>query len=71
MPVNYSTPAPEALNPVAGVRLGTAEAAIRKANRRDLTLIALAPGSRAAGVFTKSFLCRASASMPTSSGHRH
>ncbi len=53
MPVNYATPAPDLLFPVAGVRLGVAEAGIRKANRRDLTLIELAPGSRVAGVFTK------------------
>jgi len=59
MPVNYATPAPEQLLPVAGVRLGTAEAGIRKANRRDLTLIELAPGSRVAGVFTKNRFCAA------------
>jgi glutamate N-acetyltransferase/amino-acid N-acetyltransferase len=59
MPVNYVTPAPEALFPVAGVRLGTAEAGIRKANRRDLTLVELTPGSRAAGVFTQNRFCAA------------
>jgi glutamate N-acetyltransferase/amino-acid N-acetyltransferase len=59
MPVNYATPAPDQLFPVAGVRLGTAEAGIRKANRRDLTLIELAPGSRVAGVFTKNRFCAA------------
>ena len=35
MPVNYATPAPEALFPVAGVRLGTAEAGIRKKARKQ------------------------------------
>ncbi|NJD35116.1 MAG: bifunctional glutamate N-acetyltransferase/amino-acid acetyltransferase ArgJ [Betaproteobacteria bacterium] len=59
MPVNYSTPAPEALFPVAGVRLGTAEAGIRKKDRRDLTLIEFAPGSHAAGVFTQNRFCAA------------
>ncbi|MDK9701789.1 MAG: bifunctional glutamate N-acetyltransferase/amino-acid acetyltransferase ArgJ [Sulfuritalea sp.] len=59
MPVNYATPAPEALFPVAGVRLGTAEAGIRKKNRRDLTLIEFAPGSMAAGVFTQNRCCAA------------
>jgi len=59
MPVNYATPAPESLLPVAGVRLGTAEAGIRKKNRRDLTLIEFAPGSRAAGVFTQNRCCAA------------
>ncbi len=59
MPVNYATPAPEALFPVAGVRLGTAEAGIRELNRRDLTLVELAPGNRAAGVFTQNRCCAA------------
>ncbi len=59
MPVNYATPAPDQLFPVAGVRLGTAEAGIRKANRRDLTVIELAPDSRVAGVFTKNRFCAA------------
>jgi len=59
MPVNYTTPAPEALRPIAGVRLGTAEAGIRKAGRRDLTLIALDPGSTVAGVFTQNRFCAA------------
>lgn len=59
MPVNYQTPAPEALFPVTGVRLGVAEAGIRKANRRDLTLLALDPGCRVAGVFTENRFCAA------------
>lgn len=59
MPVNYSTPAASELLPVAGVQLGVAEAGIRKANRRDLTLIELAEGSRVAGVFTQNRFCAA------------
>lgn len=59
MPVNYATPAAEALFPVAGVRLGVAEAGIRKVNRRDLTLIALEAGSTVAGVFTQNRFCAA------------
>jgi glutamate N-acetyltransferase/amino-acid N-acetyltransferase len=59
MPVNYATPAAESLFSVAGVRLGTAEAGIRKLDRRDLTLIEFAPGSRAAGVFTQNRCCAA------------
>ena len=59
MPVNYATPAADTLFPVAGVRLGTAEAGIRRKNRRDLTLIEFAPGSRAAGVFTQNRCCAA------------
>jgi glutamate N-acetyltransferase/amino-acid N-acetyltransferase len=45
--------APENLLPVTGVRLGVAEAAIKKPGRNDLLLIELAPGSRVAGVFTQ------------------
>ena len=59
MPVNYATPAADQLHAVAGVRLGTAEAGIRKANRRDLTLIELSAGSRVAGVFTQNRFCAA------------
>ncbi|MDP2108798.1 MAG: bifunctional ornithine acetyltransferase/N-acetylglutamate synthase, partial [Rhodocyclaceae bacterium] len=59
MPVNYATPAPDQLHAVAGVRLGVAEAGIRKAKRRDLTVIELAAGSRVAGVFTQNRFCAA------------
>ncbi|RLJ67736.1 bifunctional glutamate N-acetyltransferase/amino-acid acetyltransferase ArgJ [Sulfurisoma sediminicola] len=59
MPVNLSAPTPDSLHPVPGVRLGCTEAGIRKANRRDLTLIELAPGSRVAGVFTQNRFCAA------------
>ena len=38
--------------PVAGVKLAAIEAGIKKANRKDLVVIELAEGSRAAGVFT-------------------
>ena len=41
-----------ALHPVRGVALGTAMAGVRKANRRDVTVITVAPGSAVAGVFT-------------------
>ncbi|MEC5386070.1 bifunctional glutamate N-acetyltransferase/amino-acid acetyltransferase ArgJ [Uliginosibacterium sp. H3] len=59
MPVNLQPPIADQLLAVEGVRLGTAEAAIRKLNRRDLTLIELAEGSRAAGVFTQNRFCAA------------
>jgi len=59
MPVNYATPAPEVLFPVAGVRLGVAEAGIRKPGRRDLTLLALDAGASVAGVFTENRFCAA------------
>ena len=59
MPVNYATPAADLLFPVAGVRLGVAEAGIRKKDRRDLTLIALDRGCKVAGVFTQNRFCAA------------
>jgi len=59
MPVNLPALTPEAMHPVAGVRLGVTEAGIRKANRRDVTVIALDSGSRVAGVFTKNRFCAA------------
>ncbi len=59
MAVNLSTPKPADLYPVSGVRLGVAEAGIRKANRRDLTVISLPAGSRVAGVFTRNRFCAA------------
>ncbi len=59
MPVNYATPAPSDLLPVSGVQLGVAEAGIRKANRRDLTVIELDEDSRVAGVFTQNRFCAA------------
>jgi glutamate N-acetyltransferase/amino-acid N-acetyltransferase len=53
MPVNYTSPAPEQLFPVTGVRLGTAGAAIKNWTRDDVVLVALDPGAHAAGVFTQ------------------
>src|SRR3546814_14004268 len=58
--------APANLLPVAGVRLGVAEAAIKKPGRKDLLVVEIAEGSRVAGVFTQNAfaaapvpLCRA------------
>lgn len=59
MPVNYQTPAPEALHPVAGIRLGVAAAGIRKKDRKDLTVIAVDAGASVAGVFTQNRFCAA------------
>jgi glutamate N-acetyltransferase/amino-acid N-acetyltransferase len=59
MPVNYATPAPESLHPVAGIRLGATAAAIRKADRQDLTVITLEAGASVAGVFTQNRFCAA------------
>ncbi len=59
MPVNLLPPTPEQLHPVAGVRLGVAEAAIRKLDRKDLLLVELAEGAAVAGVFTANRFCAA------------
>jgi len=47
------------LHPVAGVRLGTVAAGIRKRNRRDLVVIEVAAGASAAAVFTRNRFCAA------------
>jgi glutamate N-acetyltransferase/amino-acid N-acetyltransferase len=59
MAVNLRAPDPAQLHPVAGVELGVAMAGIRKANRKDLLVVRLAPGSTAAGVFTRNRFCAA------------
>ena len=43
--------------PVAGIRLGTAAAGIRKPNRRDLVVVECAPGTSVAAVFTQNRFC--------------
>jgi len=59
MAVNLSPPGREDLLPVKGVRLGVAQAGIRKSGRRDLLVIALAADTRVAGVFTQNRFCAA------------
>ena len=59
MPVNLSAPDPADLHPVAGLRIGTAMAGMRKANRRDLVVFLLDEGAAVAGVFTKNRFCAA------------
>ncbi len=59
MPVNLSAPRAQDLLPVAGLRIGVAEAGVRKANRKDLTVMLLEPGASVGGVFTKNRFCAA------------
>ena len=59
MPVNLSAPNPVELFPIAGVRIGVAEAGVRKANRKDLTVVLLDEGASVAGVFTQNRFCAA------------
>lgn len=46
-------------NEVAGVRIGTASAGIKKPGRKDLVVFELAEGSQVAGVFTLNAFCAA------------
>ena len=59
MPVNLSAPDPARLLPVPGVRIGVAEAGVRKANRKDLTVFLLDEGASVGGVFTRNRFCAA------------
>ncbi|MEO8003352.1 MAG: bifunctional glutamate N-acetyltransferase/amino-acid acetyltransferase ArgJ [Betaproteobacteria bacterium] len=59
MAVNLSLPDPASLLAIKGVQLGITEAGIRKANRKDLLIMVLAPGARVAGVFTRNRFCAA------------
>ena len=49
----------ERLLPVAGIRLGVAQAGIKYAGRDDLLIMEAAPGSTAAAVFTRNAFCAA------------
>jgi len=59
MAVNLSAPDPASLYPVGGIKLGVAQAGVRKANRKDLVLVTIAEGARVAGVFTRNRFCAA------------
>ncbi len=59
MPVNLSAPNPSELHAIAGVRIGVTEAGVRKANRKDLTVVLLDEGASVAGVFTQNRFCAA------------
>jgi glutamate N-acetyltransferase / amino-acid N-acetyltransferase len=59
MPVNLAPIDPQQLHAVAGVQIGVTMAGVRKANKRDLVVFKLAPGSSVAGVFTTNRFCAA------------
>ena len=59
MTVNLPLPQKDLLKPVKGFQMGIAEAGIKKANRKDLLVMTLAPGSQVAGVFTLNRFCAA------------
>ena len=59
MPVNLPLPDVSTLYPIAGVRIGVVEAGIRKANRKDLTVVLMDAGASVSGVFTSNRFCAA------------
>ena len=59
MPVNLYAPSAEQLLPIAGFRIGVAEAGVRKVGRKDLTVMLLEPGAVVGGVFTQNRFCAA------------
>ena len=59
MPVHLSPPDAASLHPVSGVRIGVAEAGIRKAGRKDLTVMLIDEGASVGGVFTQNRFCAA------------
>ncbi len=59
MAVNSPIPVATDLIPVKGIELGYAQAGIRKANRKDVLVMKLAPTATVAGVFTTNRFCAA------------
>ena len=59
MPVNLPLPNAATLYPIAGVRIGVTEAGIRKAKRKDLSVVLLDAGASVSGVFTSNRFCAA------------
>ncbi len=63
-------PEPVRLPPLAGVRLGAAASGVRHGGRRDLMVAEFAPGTRVAGVFTRSATASASVRWSRSAANR-
>ena len=59
MAVNLAAPVNENLHAVPGVRIGVTEAGVRKANRKDLTVVLIDEGASVGGVFTLNRFCAA------------
>jgi glutamate N-acetyltransferase / amino-acid N-acetyltransferase len=59
MPVNLPPPDASQLFPISGVRIGVTEAGVRKANRKDLTVVLMDEGASVSGVFTQNRFCAA------------
>jgi glutamate N-acetyltransferase / amino-acid N-acetyltransferase len=63
MAVNFTPTDPAQLHPVQGLKIGVVEAGVRKANRKDVTVMLLDDGASVAGVFTKNRFCAAPVQM--------
>ena len=59
MPVNLVAPLASSLLEIQGLRIGVTEAGVRKANRKDLTVVLIDEGASVAGVFTQNRFCAA------------
>ena len=59
MAVNLASPDPNSLLSIPGVDLGVGMAGVKKAGRKDLLVMKLAPGAAVAGVFTRNRFCAA------------
>ena len=59
MAVNFIPTDPALLHPISGLHIGVAEAGVRKANRKDLSVVLLDAGASVHGVFTNNRFCAA------------
>ena len=59
MPVHLASPTAAQLHPVQGLRIGVAQAGIKKPGRKDLTVVLIDEGASVGGVFTQNRFCAA------------
>jgi len=59
MSVHLAPPTVAQLHPVPGLRIGVAQAGIKKAGRKDLTVVLIDEGASVGGVFTQNRFCAA------------
>ena len=59
MPVHLAPPTAAQLHPVQGLRIGVAQAGIKKPGRKDLTVVLIDEGASVGGVFTQNRFCAA------------
>jgi glutamate N-acetyltransferase / amino-acid N-acetyltransferase len=59
MPVHLYPPQVTDLHAIPGVRIGVTQAGIRKADRKDLTVVLIDEGASVSGVFTQNRFCAA------------